>query len=222
MNVFSGYKFLKLIKIVILIPAIAATVLSPSIITIGLCSLLFIVTLLDLYAMNKMEADYRHLYHSAYFDALTGIPNRLSADSYVRKCYADKDVCVAIADLDGLKEINDTYGHQAGDELICEFASVFFACASPLGFAARNGGDEFLAIFAGSDALKNSESFLQSLRTKIAGYNLHAERPLSYSIGSASARKDGCSDIHQVISLADKNMYLYKKGKKKGVFHYDR
>ena len=53
---FPGYKFLKLIKIVILIPAIAVrSAFTLNYITIGLCSFLFIVTLLDLYAMNKME-----------------------------------------------------------------------------------------------------------------------------------------------------------------------
>lgn len=214
MKIFSHCKLLNLVRIVFMVFLAAAAFFLHSPAASALCVVSFIFMLFDFFMMDKMRKDYQMLYHSAYFDALTGIPNRLSADAYVEKCYADKHVCVAIADLDGLKEVNDSCGHQAGDELICRFAAIFSECASPAGFAARNGGDEFLAIFTGSDSIRNTETFLADLQEKIAACNTAAEHPLSYSIGSASAERDKCTDIYQVISIADRNMYIYKKKKK--------
>lgn len=112
---------------------------------VSLVSLLF--ALFYFYTTSQQARDYHLLYRTAYFDSLTGIPNRLSADLYVSRCGSPDNMAVAVADLDGLKAVNDTYGHAAGDILIRNFAIAFFDAAAPFGFAARNGGDEFLALF---------------------------------------------------------------------------
>lgn len=215
MNNFSHYKFLRVAKIIFLIFAAAAAVLSRSYGVKGLCACFFLLTLFDLFELDGVKKEYQNLYQSAYFDSLTGIPNRFSADVYVRKYFSDKNVCVAIADIDGLKEINDGWGHQEGDVLIRGFATLFFECASPYGFAARNGGDEFLAIFTGKDSVGNMEKFRQELAAAVEDYNSEASHPVAYSIGCASARECGCEGIHQVISAADRKMYTNKQSKKK-------
>lgn len=179
---------------------------------VSLVSLLF--ALFYFYTTSQQARDYHLLYRTAYFDSLTGIPNRLSADLYVARCGSPDNMAVAVADLDGLKTINDTYGHSAGDVLIRDFATAFFDAAAPFGFAARNGGDEFLALFYGPDHTKLINDFSKRLEEKIEASNSTAEYPVQYSIGFASGEEQNCSTISELISCADRHMYHCKKSKK--------
>lgn len=166
------------------------------------------------YITGQQDKEYQLLYRTAYFDSLTGIPNRLSADLYVSRCGNPDNMAVAVADLDGLKAVNDTYGHFAGDILIRDFATAFFDAAAPYGFTARNGGDEFLALFYGPDHSRLIKEFSARLEEKVQISNRTAEYPVQYSIGFACGEDHECSTISELISYADRHMYCNKKAKK--------
>jgi len=104
-----------------------------------------VVGLLDLTERKKMEEALRH---AALHDALTGLPNRALFFDHVRRSIArakrhDGLFAVLYVDLDGFKAVNDTLGHEAGDELLGAIASRLLQCLRPSDVAARLGGDEF-------------------------------------------------------------------------------
>lgn len=214
MQIFEHIRLLKAIRILLLIPLTGVTLAFPSIITCGICLTIFVITLVDFIVIDKAFHDYQLLYHSAYYDGITNIPNRLSADVFVAKSTSPDDMSVIIADLDGLKATNDTYGHSAGDILIRNFARLFFQTAYPDGFAARNGGDEFLAIFPKDGNGAKAAEYCQKLQETIAEHNASAEYPLHYSIGYACGQDGSYDSVQQLISEADSRMYQEKLQKK--------
>lgn len=214
MNIFNHIKALKITKILLFIPIIAILLYSPDTLTYGICFFLFIIILLDFIIIDKAKNDYQNIYRSAYFDSLTGIPNRLSADIFVAKSTSPDELSVIMADLDGLKTANDTFGHHVGDILIKDFAVIFFETSTPDGFAARNGGDEFLAIFSQDGTGAKAADYCRSLKRNIDIYNETAAHTLSYSIGVAYGSEQKYESIQHLISTADKRMYEEKKSKR--------
>lgn len=170
-----------------------------------------VMAFLIIHYTKKGITEFNTLYNRAYYDSLTGIPNRLSVDSYCEHYESEKDVSAAFIDLDNLKIINDTYGHSAGDRIIKDFASMFYDIASKYGLASRNGGDEFLAIFTGKNAEQNMTVFCRKLASAIAHYNISADYKIVYSIGCANrSETSNFVPISQLISLADQRMYEQK------------
>lgn len=219
MNIFDHVKLLKIIKLLLIIPLVGLALNAPSDISLGLCAIIFIIFLFDFILIDKGKNDYDKLFRSAYYDSLTGIPNRLSADLFIIGCSSTDSLSVIIADLDGLKTANDTFGHYAGDILIKSFATLFFQNARPDGFAARNGGDEFLAVFSNDGNGFKARIYCEKLKRAVAAHNVSAVYPVSYSIGYACSCDGSYSTIQQLISAADERMYEKKKAKKE---HPDR
>ena len=156
----------------------------------------------------------------AYYDALTGLPNRklfferLDAGVEHAKRHSRR-LGLLFIDLDGFKNVNDTMGHQAGDELLVEVAKVLRATSRRSDTVARLGGDEFAVILSEIGAPDDSMA---------AGNKIIAElsRPLKLSagtttigasIGAASFPEDA-ADMEYLIRKADLAMYQSKaKGK---------
>jgi diguanylate cyclase (GGDEF)-like protein/PAS domain S-box-containing protein len=93
------------------------------------------------------------LRHQAFHDALTGLPNRRSfLERLDQACAAGGDSVAAIMfiDLDGFKAVNDTYGHQCGDEVLVETARRISRCVRGEDLVARHSGDEFTVLLTGS------------------------------------------------------------------------
>lgn len=214
MNIFDHIKLLKTVKLLLLIPLIGLALNTLSVISFGICAVMFIIVLFDFIMIDKGKSDYDSLYHSAYYDSLTDIPNRLGADLFVARYSSPDSLSVIIADLDGLKVANDTFGHYAGDILIKNFATLFFQAALPDGFAARNGGDEFLAIFPNDGNGFKARVYCEKLRRAVVAHNITAVYPVSYSIGYACSSDGSYDTIQQIISTADDRMYEEKKQKK--------
>lgn len=193
---------------------VATVLFSPSSSACLSCFFIFIVFVFDFIIIEKAISDYQHLYYSAYYDGLTGIPSRLSADLFVKKNPSPENLSIVVADLDGLKTANDKYGHYTGDLLIKDFAKAFHQTAEPVGFAARNGGDEFLAVFPKDGDGTQAAAFCRRLEDSIRIHNQTARHPISYSIGYACGQDGTYASVQQLISCADQRMYRDKSRKK--------
>ena len=153
-------------------------------------------------------------------DALTGLYNRRGFDQKIsalfNSCNKDKfGVAVASIDMDGLKYINDTFGHSEGDKAITGIAECIKKALNPNEFVARMGGDEFEAVLV-IDNPGRVGQFIRTLRTEIKDANevLDAEYVLSASIGTCEVSE--WSMLMECMNKADKAMYLEKKTKKAG------
>lgn len=173
-----------------------------------------LVILVNGITIYKMTNTFEDLYMFSYFDSLTKIPNRLSSDLYCNQLTSTSKLSVALADLDNLKNTNDTYGHLTGDKMLKAFASIFFDCAGTDGFAARNGGDEFIVFFNGEMSRQKMEEFCEKLQKEIDAYNDHSSLHIRYSIGCAFGESNTDKTVRELVSLADNHMYQQKSEKK--------
>jgi diguanylate cyclase (GGDEF)-like protein/PAS domain S-box-containing protein len=104
----------------------------------------------DITDRRRAEEELQRL---AYHDPLTGLPNRILFSEHLRVALtraerADRGVAVLYVDLDDFKLVNDSFGHGAGDELLCEVATRLRAATRATDVVARQGGDEFLILIA--------------------------------------------------------------------------
>lgn len=114
-----------------------------------------------------------------------------------------EDVCVFSVDLDGFKQINDTYGHAAGDEVLRDCAQRLRLTVRPHDIVARVGGDEFTVITEGSAA--HSETILLRLRDA-----LEREPEIRASIGVSHTPVEEEWEISELMTRADQDMYRRK------------
>ena len=174
---------------------------------------------LDRIRMYSENRTVQALREQSYIDELTGIPNRRSMERFIRKMseqlhLTSQTFCIVSVDLDGLKYINDTYGHLEGDAAIRAAAKILDASKPDSGIAARTGGDEFVVLF-----LSNSENdavcFIEEINEKIRINNKQWHKPyeLSMSAGYEYCHKD--TDVLLCMHKADNKMYAAKKAKKK-------
>lgn len=173
----------------------------------------FIWILADITERKQAEERMRHI---AQHDALTGLPNRLSLLVRLAQLLPEArrhqwNVAIMFLDLDRFKVINDTLGHQVGDELLREVACRLSAVVRETDFVARLGGDEFVIILPGiatpADAAMVAAKIIAALATpvQVDGNDLHT----SPSIGISLFPTDG-PDGDTILKHADTAMYHAK------------
>lgn len=166
--------------------------------------------------LDKMDEMYRH-------DPLTGLFNRIGFHNQFKKIcrsrkYQNKEITVIMSDLDGLKFINDHFGHADGDNAIATTAMALMDNVPQNSLSARFGGDEiFSIIFDDCDAdkiIKNIDKYLEK-------YNDTSGKPydVSTSCGYIKLKLDDNFDITKAVKDADTSMYEVKKDKyiRKGI-----
>jgi diguanylate cyclase (GGDEF)-like protein/PAS domain S-box-containing protein len=159
---------------------------------------------------------YERLLHQGYHDALTGLPNRLLLGDRLRQALARAErnhlqVAFLSIDLDRFKDINDTYGHDAGDLFLRQISARLSTRVRASDTLARTGGDEFTLVLPDlqdmHDAGKVAESLTASLRDP---FQLHDHTVYgSASIGIALYPRDG-EDADTLQRNADRAMYRAK------------
>lgn len=164
--------------------------------------------------MNRLNEKERRLYHLSNHDAMTDLYNRLFFDAELARLARGRNfpVSVIMADLDGLKRVNDTLGHAAGDQLIVTAALALRAAFRAEDVVARIGGDEFAVILEGADEQSVDES-LARIRESVAAFGAANERiALSLSLGAATAT--GETTLVAALRLADERMYADKAARR--------
>lgn len=162
----------------------------------------------------------------ALHDALTGLPNRVLLLDRMRQTLARRGrhrefVAVLFLDLDGFKPVNDTYGHECGDQVLKVTARRLVEAMRGGDTASRIGGDEFVLVLAelknGLHAGLTANRLIKSVTNPI-GYKDFQVR-VSASMGISVAPNDG-EEPEELLRKADEAMYLAKKSGKNGyAFH---
>jgi diguanylate cyclase (GGDEF)-like protein len=153
------------------------------------------------------------LYHNSTHDALTGLYNRAYFDAELTRLSRGRlmPISVVVADVDLLKECNDTVGHAAGDVLIKAAASTLLESFRAEDVVARTGGDEFGVLLPGVDA-EQAEQTLQRLRKALEKSTPPVmDFPLSVSFGCATAGSP--DELMDAFEQADHRMYHEKRRK---------
>jgi diguanylate cyclase (GGDEF)-like protein/PAS domain S-box-containing protein len=151
----------------------------------------------------------------AYYDMLTGLPNRTHLrdliDEAIKACPAGKQVALAFLDVDNFKDVNDTLGHSAGDELLVELAQRLRAQIQPGDMLGRLGGDEFVIVLPNRDAAGASTVASRITEALAAPLSIGSRQvPMSASMG-ISIYPDNAIDIDALIQQADAAMYQAKQ-----------
>ncbi len=180
------------------------------------------VAVRDLSARKKAEQDIRFL---AHHDALTGLPNRasfartLDAEIAHARRHAQKFAVLGL-DLDRFKEVNDLFGHPAGDDLLQRVGQALLAAVGDHGSAARLGGDEFAVLLTDvgtpQRAGRIAEAIFEAFRR--ASEQLSTGPAISASIG-ISIYPDNGTHPEQLISHADTALYRAKQDGR-GVYRF--
>lgn len=190
--------------------------------------LLFVVMGVLVVTIWKMMSSLRHdetaARHAASHDPLSGLPNRASFHQRLSAAYAGSGPPIAMlfADLDGFKEVNDTYGHDVGDRLIRATAAGFRSLVGNDGTLARLGGDEFAVVVEGSDAAERAWAIGASF-VDLLGEAFDFEGrtvKVGCSVGVA-ADPDRQLTPGELVRRADVAMYVAKAGGKNRVDLYD-
>jgi PAS domain S-box/diguanylate cyclase (GGDEF) domain len=163
----------------------------------------------------------KQLEQQAYYDLLTGLPNRKRLTDEltlaIQRCQqTDNVIAVAYIDLDGFKQINDTYGHAVGDQLLMAVAAQMKKTLRETDTVGRIGGDEFVALLNVGKELSHSLHLVKRLLHTIAKTILIDDLPLKVSASIGLCFYPQAGEIHagQLLSLADQAMYQAKQAGK--------
>lgn len=172
--------------------------------------------IVDITARKTVEDE---LYHISIHDQLTGVHNRryiiqrlqTLGQEYSRE---GKMFALAIIDLDHFKNINDTYGHQAGDYVLKEFGRILRESCRPYDLAGRFGGEEFVIIFLNIDK-HSASAILERTRESIINHDFDfsgIKIDVRFSAGIASASESGSVfSKEEIIKKADDRLYIAKR-----------
>ena len=163
----------------------------------------------------------------AYYDALTGLPNRRLLKDRLKQLLAkakrfQRSLALMFLDLDNFKQVNDTLGHDVGDELLKVVASRLQACVRAMDTVCRQGGDEFIIVLSEiaqpEDAGVVANKIINAINEPITVNE--NDLLITISIGIAIYSVNGTDDAKELMKKADIAMYEGKKnGRNRFVFY---
>jgi diguanylate cyclase (GGDEF)-like protein/putative nucleotidyltransferase with HDIG domain len=159
---------------------------------------------------------YQQAESSATTDYLTGLPNARSLFMHlaqeVARCRRMKtSLAVLVCDIDGFKQINDSFGHLEGDKLLREFTTRLKDVCRGYDYVARMGGDEFVITAPGLTAEAAQEKADRLNRAAIeSGRHVCGRDVITLSVGMAFCPDDG-TDVERLLAEADRRMYTMKQ-----------
>ncbi|MBQ0000045.1 MAG: GGDEF domain-containing protein, partial [Clostridiales bacterium] len=169
------------------------------------------VSMLIMYVMLQSEYE-SLLFRRANVDELTGLLNRAAYEDEVTK-YQDlrqyPNLVYASVDVNGLKRVNDTLGHVAGDELICGAADCLKGVFGKYGKVFRTGGDEFVSIFFADEG--QLTAVIEEFESTVQGWKGNLVDSLTVSLGLAAPAEFPDEPLVELAKIADSRMYDSKR-----------
>ena len=171
-------------------------------------------TLRDLADMIEKEVAAIQL---ATSDTLTNLRNRRGFQLVARQVLSfarrtESAACLIFVDLDGMKQINDELGHDAGDQALIHTANLLSTTFRDSDITARLAGDEFCVLLSGSSARK-ARSAIERLMEAVVKHNVDHTPPLSLSVGLAEWDPVSNESLDELMKRADLEMYVHKRSK---------
>jgi diguanylate cyclase len=201
---------------------IGETILTPICNSEGVCTHVFAVTR-DITERKKLESQLEHM---AYHDMLTGLPNRRLLLDRMQQAIAkakrsNQLLAVLFLDCDKFKEINDTWGHDVGDQFLQVLAKRLTSCVRDVDTVARLGGDEFVLLLTSLESATEAAKVAARILDALQQPWLIAKQRFSIttSIGIALYPQDG-TDAKQLLRHADQALYKAKGGGRNGYRFY--
>lgn len=162
----------------------------------------------------------KRIEHERDEDLLTGLHNGRAfyaqMDALFQQTDALQKAALIMIDTDELKQVNDRFGHQAGDRYLCGMASILRSCTAPKRVTARLSGDEFALFIYGCETEEELRRYVTETRRKQRGVETEFQGrllPIKFSMGTAVYPGES-SDYRTLLRLADQRMYEDKRQRK--------
>ena len=176
-------------------------------------SRLFFPVSADITDRKKAEEEILHL---SFHDHLTGLYNRRFFEEELKRLDTERQLPLSfiMGDLNGLKIINDVFGHNEGDKLLKETAEILKTVCRSDDILARWGGDEFVILLP-KTSISDAEEIVERIKKECKKTNSQ-KIPLSLSLGAATKETAG-QDIQAIVIDAESNMYKNKLAQKESL-----
>lgn len=190
--------------------------------------LLFVATLVMFIMSHKRETEEKKvLANLSIYDPLTSVMNRrafdFTAEQYLGRLLKN-EASLLFIDVDYFKQVNDRFGHEAGDRILIEFAAALREIFGDEGYISRYGGDEFVVLVRSADK-KMVSGKLEQLQHKAAAVRpcddpeVYGDFVLTFSCGAAVFPEDA-DDLKGLENVADDALYIVKKNGRNGFGWY--
>ena len=175
------------------------------------------IALRNLDYQGRLKALYEERRMSSITDELTGLSNRRGVNEQLdpiwkQMCEENRSICFVAMDMDNLKPINDTMGHQGGDEALRTIANGIRAAMPGNAIAARIGGDEYLVVIPDCDQA-GADAFCSGFARFIAEHNRTARFPVGASVGAKLFRLEPGMGLDYCVNESDHCMYHAKQAR---------
>lgn len=172
--------------------------------------------------LQKLRLENRKLKCLVDIDSMTGVLNRKSGLELLERELKlakdnDKNLVISFIDVDELKIINDTFGHEQGDKLIISVAEILKGSIRKTDFVIRMGGDEFLVVFP-KTSMKEVNTVWGRIIKSVEESNKNNKKynlSLSYGFYEYSKKTEKKLTSKELIKMADREMYKVKRRKKR-------
>ena len=156
----------------------------------------------------KEKYEKEKLLYISNTDALTGCLNRHAYETDINKLDLKKEWIYISLDLNSLKHINDTYGHDVGDEMICAAAACMMASFGEFGKVYRIGGDEFVVIV--TQKPDELDTMTKHFDSSVAEWRGKIVNSMTISYGCVRSLEEDWEFVHDIAKEADRRMYASK------------
>ncbi|KGU82335.1 GGDEF domain-containing protein [Pseudomonas mediterranea] len=225
---YSAYRDMTLASIgLVLFPCTAWLLFQPSPIQVGMALSIVVFAAFAARATHKMSQALETAFRltremeqansistrAAQTDELTGLKSRRAFFEHAQRLYNDckanrLGLCVVMLDMDHFKQINDTYGHQVGDQVLRQMGGVISSSFRATDIHGRLGGEEF-AILLPDTSIEVATRIAEELIRTIGGLMIEPVHGITASLGVAST-ESGHKDLHSLMNNADKALYRAK------------
>ncbi|MBD9599849.1 diguanylate cyclase [Pseudomonas sp. PDM10] len=225
---YSAYLYMTLVSIgLVLLPCTAWLLFQSSMIQVGMALSVLVFASFVARATRKMSEALETAFRltremeqansistrAAQTDELTGLKSRRAFFEHAQQLYNECEtnrlgVCVVMLDMDHFKHINDTYGHQVGDQVLRQMGAVISSSFRATDIHGRLGGEEF-AVLLPDTSIEAAVEIAEQLIQTIAGLMIEPVHCITASLGVASTDA-GDKDLHSLMNNADKALYRAK------------
>lgn len=174
--------------------------------------IIFTMIAFVVYALIMFITNLLATMRKAYIDSRTGLSNKDYWEEQMQAELSPKDqIGIMMLDLNGLKKVNDTFGHEAGNRMIYDFSNILRNTLPPSSLICRWGGDEFSVMCTGANS-KKLDQYVKYIQKSVERYNESSEKPsIFFAVGYAMSEDYPGLDRQELLAVADSQMYLDKK-----------